>query len=125
MGNLAQHIAKIARRNHPRRAIPDSIREVFTRMNQLATQLAEDAATALDKRDPHFGDRLDETDDEMDDLRRQLFCIVYAEEWSHGVEPAVDAALLGRYYERFADHAVAIARQVCYLATGHVSDTAS
>jgi phosphate transport system protein len=125
MGNLAQHIAKIARRNHPTRAIPGTVRPVFARMNLLATQLAEDAATALDKRDPLSGDRLDQTDDEMDDLRRHLFRIMYADDWSHGVEAAVDAALLGRYYERFADHAVAIARQVCYLATGHATDAAS
>ncbi|HEY2763081.1 MAG TPA: phosphate signaling complex protein PhoU [Pseudonocardiaceae bacterium] len=125
MGNLAQHIAKIARLKHPNLTIPGTVRPVFARMSLLASQLAEDAATAIEKRDALSGDRLAEADDEVDALRRQLFGILFAEHWSHGVEPAVDAALLGRYYERFADHAVAIARQVSYLATGRTSDTSN
>jgi phosphate transport system protein len=62
--------------------------------------------------------RLAQDDDEVDALRRRTFQILFSEDWSHGVEPAVDAALIGRYYERFADHAVAISRQVSFLATG-------
>jgi phosphate transport system protein len=54
----------------------------------------------------------------VDGLRRRIFQILFSDDWSHGVEPAVDAALIGRYYERFADHAVAIARQVNFLVTG-------
>lgn len=118
MGNLAQHIAKIARLKHPNLTIPGEVRPVFARMSLLACQLAEDAAVAIERRDPMSGERLAEADDEVDALRRQLFRILFAENWSHGVEPAVDTALIGRYYERFADHAVAIARQVGYLATG-------
>lgn len=64
-------------------------------------------------------------DDEVDALLRQLFDILLAEDWSHGVEQAVDAALIGRYYERFGDHAVAIARGVCYRVTGDRFETAS
>jgi len=118
MGHLARHIAKIARLKHPNVTVADSVRPVFARMGLLATRLAEDAATAIETRDPLSGERLAEADDEVDALRRQLFRILFAEEWSHGVEPAVDTALIGRYYERFADHAVAIARQVGYLVTG-------
>ncbi|MGQ0778724.1 MAG: phosphate signaling complex protein PhoU [Pseudonocardiales bacterium] len=118
MGNLAQHVAKIARLKHPHLSIPGSVRPVFARMSLLACRLAEDAATAIEQQDPLSGVRLAEADDEVDALRRQLFGILFAESWSYGVEPAVDAALIGRYYERFADHAVAIAHQVGYLATG-------
>ncbi|MBV8996298.1 MAG: phosphate uptake regulator PhoU, partial [Pseudonocardiales bacterium] len=92
------------------------------RMSLLASQLAGDAATAIEYRDPLSGDRLAEADDEVDMLRRHLFSILFAEDWSHGMEPAVDAALIGRYYERFADHAVAIARQVGYLAAEPASE---
>lgn len=120
MGNLAQHVAKIARLKHPTLTVPTEVRPVFARMSLLASQLAEDAATAIEHRDPLSVDRLAESDDEVDALRRQLFRILFAENWSHGVEPAVDTALIGRYYERFADHAVAIARQVGYLATGEL-----
>ena len=118
MWNLAQHIAKIARLKHPAVPIPDDVRPVFARMGMLATNLAQDAATAIESRDPMSAQRLAQVDDEVDALRRRIFQILFAEDWTHGVEPAVDAALIGRYYERFADHAVAIARQVSFLVTG-------
>jgi phosphate transport system protein len=84
----------------------------------LATGLAQDAAAAIESQDPLSAQRLAQADDEVDALRRRIFRILFSEDWSHGVEPAVDAALIGRYYERFADHAVAIARQVSFLVTG-------
>jgi phosphate transport system protein len=87
-------------------------------MGVLATSLAQDAATAIESKDPLSAHRLAQADDEVDALRRRIFRILFSEDWSHGVEPAVDAALIGRYYERFADHAVAIARQVSFLVTG-------
>jgi phosphate transport system protein len=118
MGNLAQHVAKIARLKHPTVPIPDDVRPMLARMSLLAASLAEEAATAIESQDPMSGHRLAEADDEVDELRRRIFRILFSEDWSHGVEPAVDAALIGRYYERFADHAVAIARQVGFLVTG-------
>lgn len=118
MCHLAQHIAKIARMKHPSVPIPDDVRPVFARMSMLAVSLAQDAATAIENRDQLSADRLAQVDDEVDALRRRIFQILFAENWTHGVEPAVDAALIGRYYERFADHAVAIARQVSFLVTG-------
>jgi phosphate transport system protein len=86
--------------------------------------LAADAATAVEYQDPLSGCRLAVADDEVDALLRQLFGILLAEDWAHGVEQAVDAALIGRYYERFGDHAVAIARGVCYRVTGDRFETA-
>ncbi|HSZ30352.1 MAG TPA: phosphate signaling complex protein PhoU [Pseudonocardiaceae bacterium] len=118
MCNLAQHIAKIARMKHPTVPIPGDVRPVFARMSMLAARLAQDAATAIESQDPLSAHRLAQTDEEVDALRRQTFQILFAENWAHGVEPAVDAALIGRYYERFADHAVEIARQVSFLVTG-------
>jgi phosphate transport system protein len=118
MCNLAQHVAKIARMKHPTVPIPDEVRPVFARMGVLATNLAQDAAAAIENQDPLSAHRLAQADDEVDALRRRIFQILFSEDWSHGVEPAVDAALIGRYYERFADHAVAIARQVSFLVTG-------
>ena len=120
MGDLAQHIAKITRLKHPTVTVPGEVRPVFARMGLLATELAEAAAEAIEKRDPLGGERLAAADDEVDALRRQLFQILFDRTWTHGVEPAVDAALIGRYYERFADHAVAIARQVGYRVTGQL-----
>lgn len=118
MCNLAQHVAKIARMKHPTVPIPDDVRPVFARMSMLAAQLAQDAAVSIESRDPLSAHRLSQLDDEVDALRRRIFQILFAETWSHGVEPAVDAALVGRYYERFADHAVAIAGQATFIVTG-------
>ncbi|MGB8995188.1 MAG: PhoU domain-containing protein [Pseudonocardiaceae bacterium] len=118
MGDLARHIALLARLKHPTPMSSGKVRSVLARMSLLASQFAEDAASALERQDPLSGSRLAVADDEVDALRRHLFGILFAEDWSHSVEQAVDAALLGRYYERFADHAVAIARQACTLAAG-------
>ena len=54
----------------------------------------------------------------MDKLRRSMFRTLLSEHWDEGVEPAVDMALLGRYYERIGDHAVSMARRIVFLVTG-------
>ena len=112
MCNLAQQIAEIARLKHPNDPVAADVRPVSLQMGVLASSLAEDAAAAIESRDPLSAVRMAEVDAEVDELRRQIFQILFSEDWSHGVEPAVNAALIGRYYERFADHAVAIAREV-------------
>jgi phosphate transport system protein len=121
MGNLARHIAVIARFKHPNPMISGKVRPVLARLSLLVSQLAEDAATAVEYQDPLSACRLAIADDEVDALLRHLLGILFAEDWSGGVEQAVDAALIGRYFERFGDHAVAIAKEVCYLATGLAS----
>lgn len=121
MACLARHTAVMARHKQPNPMLLGEVRPVLARMSLLASQLAEDAATALEHQDPLSGCRLAVADDEVDALLRHLLSILFAEGWPHGVEQAVDAALLGRYYERFGDHGVAIAQQVCYLATGGVA----
>ncbi|MDQ3827363.1 MAG: phosphate transport system regulatory protein PhoU, partial [Actinomycetota bacterium] len=85
MWSLAQHIAKIARLRHPAVPIPDDVRPVFARMGMLATSLAQDAATAIEQRDPMSAQRLAQADDEVDALRRRIFQILFAEDWVHGV----------------------------------------
>ena len=122
MGNLARHVAVIAQHKHPNPMTSGKIRPVLTRMSLLASQLAADAATAIEHQDPLSGCRLAVADDEVDSLLRHLFGILFANGWPHGVEQAVDAALIGHYYERFGDHAVTLARGVCYRVTGETSE---
>jgi len=117
MGKLAQHIAKITRLKHPWVPLSDDLEPVFAWMARLATTMADDAAGAIENRDPHCAKQLVSVE-KMRTLHRQIFQRLFAKDWSHGVEPAVDAALMGRYYARFADHAVAIARQASFIATG-------
>lgn len=116
MAHLARHIAVIPQLKDSNPMNSSPARPVLARMSLLASQLAADAAAAIEYRDPLSGDLLAEADKEVDTLRRHLFTILFAKDWSHGVEPAVDTALIGRYYERFADHAVAIVRRMCSVA---------
>jgi hypothetical protein len=54
----------------------------------------------------------------MDELHGHLFIVLMDREWKHSVEAAVDVTLLGRFYERFADHAVEIGRRVIFQTIG-------
>jgi len=118
MGELALHVAKIARRRHPQRVLPEEVRGYFTEMGHVAVALAASAREVLLTRDPDRAALLEDEDDAMDDLHKHLFSVIMDDEWPHGVAAAVDVTLLGRFYERFADHAVEVARQVIFLVTG-------
>ena len=118
MGALAIHVAKAARRRHPNAVLPDEMRPVFDRMGRVAVHLADQAGKVLLGRDVELARSLESDDDLMDDLHREMFALLNSPGWSHGAGTAVDIALLGRFYERFADHAVAISRRVIFLVTG-------
>ncbi|MBT0566339.1 phosphate signaling complex protein PhoU [Williamsia sp. CHRR-6] len=118
MGALALHVAKVARRRHPAKALPEEVNGYFAEMGRLAVQLAMNAREVLNSQDPDDALRLQSDDDAMDDLHRHLFTVLMDRDWRHGVAAAVDVTLLGRYYERFADHAVLIGRRVVFQATG-------
>ncbi|MCW2691668.1 MAG: phosphate uptake regulator, PhoU [Mycobacterium sp.] len=117
MGDLALHVAKVARRRYPGSAIPPELRAVILEMGQIAERIVAKAGVVIATRDIQQAAELERDDDVMDGLHRQLFAELL-EDWQHGMECAVDVTLCGRYYERFADHAVSVARRVVYLVTG-------
>jgi phosphate transport system protein len=117
MNVLAGHIARIALSRYPAGAVPPTALPVLGAMAETAARLAEKSSRVLATRDPIDGMQMGLDDDEMDALETQLF-IVLAEDWPHGVEAAIDVAMLGRFYERIADHAVGVARRVVYLVQG-------
>ncbi|MEP6527203.1 MAG: phosphate signaling complex protein PhoU [Nocardioidaceae bacterium] len=123
MGDLSVHIAKVARLRFPARAIPDHIEATIAKMGDVAERMVGSAAEIVAERDVDAARALEEQDDEMDQLRRSLFRTLLSDEWDAGVEAAIDIALLGRYYERIADHAVSMARRVVYLVTGEHPNT--
>ena len=84
--------------------------------------LGHSAQEVLLTKDPEKAARIREEDDAMDDLHRHLFTVLMDRDWKHGVAAAVDVTLLGRFYERFADHAVEVARRVIFQVTGHNPD---
>lgn len=118
MGALAIHVAKAARRRHPAHVIPADVRPIVERMGRVGVHLADQAGVVLRTRDVDLARQLEVEDDLMDDLQRDLYSSLLAPSWRHGVAPAVDISLLARFFERFADHAVSIARRTVYLVTG-------
>ena len=120
MGDLAAHVAKIARMRYPQPAIPQELSTVIQQMGAVAERMVSAAGDVIKSRDVSAAAKLEATDDDMDALRSDQFRMMMDDAWPHGVEVAVDIALLGRYYERIADHAVSMARRVVYLVTGEL-----
>jgi phosphate transport system protein len=120
MGDLALHVAQAARRRHPQPVLPAEIAPYFAEMGRIGAALARKAAEVIRTRDVVTAATLEADDDAMDDLHRHIFSVLMAPSWTHGVGPAVDITLLGRFYERYADHAVTVARRVVYVVTGRM-----
>ncbi|MFB6393124.1 phosphate signaling complex protein PhoU [Polymorphospora lycopeni] len=118
MGDLADHVAKTALRRHPSPAVPAELRPIFVSMAEVADRIADKITNVLSKPDAEQAAELERDDDVMDQLHRNLFSTLLDDAWPYGVETAIDGALLGRFYERYADHAVNAGRHVHYLVTG-------
>jgi phosphate transport system protein len=118
MGDLSVHVAKIARLRVPDLAVPREARPTIARMGEVAEDMVRRVASVIVEKDVVAAIELGRDDVVMDQLRRGSFAQVLGEDWEHGVESAVDIALLGRYYERIADHAVSVANRVVFAVTG-------
>ncbi len=118
MGDMAHHIAKLARMRYPATAVPPELLLTIQEMGRVAGKIAEKATVIIKSRDTEAAKSLEKDDDEMDILHRKLFATLLDDKWAHGIESAIDMTLIGRYYERFADHAVSISRRVYFLVTG-------
>ena len=120
MGDLALHVARAARRRHPQPVLPEEVRPYFAEMGRVGVELAVKAGDVIRTRDLSAAAEMESDDDAMDDLHRHMFSVLMNRSWSHGVGPAVDITLLARFYERYADHAVAVARRIVYVVTGQM-----
>lgn len=121
MGDLAHHVAKQARMRYPNNSVPPELIPTITAMGLVADKLIDKLSSVMEHRDTVRALEIETDDDEMDKLHRDLISILLAQDWPHGIETAIDMTLLGRYYERFADHAVSISRRVYFLVTGEYS----
>ena len=122
MGDLAHHVAKQARMRYPNSAVPAELVPTITAMGLVADKIVDKLSSVMEHRDTVRALEIETDDDEMDKLHRELIGILLADNWPHGIETAIDITLLGRYYERFADHAVSISRRVYFLVTGEYSN---
>lgn len=123
MGDLSVHVAKIARLRVPNIAVPPQIRPTVSRMAEVAEDMVARVKDVITTRDVTAAIAVGRDDEEMDQLRRQSFAELLSDDWQDGVEAAVDVALLGRYYERIADHAVSVANRVVFVVTGEYPQT--
>jgi phosphate transport system protein len=118
MGDLSVHVAKIARLRVPGMAVPDQVRPTMSQMAEVARDMVARVSQIITTKDVEAAIELGRDDEVMDRLRRQSFRELLSDDWAHGVEAAVDLALLGRYYERIADHAVSVANRIVFVVTG-------
>ncbi|MSX14600.1 MAG: phosphate signaling complex protein PhoU [Actinobacteria bacterium] len=118
MGDLAHHVAKIARLRHPEAAVPAETVEIIRGMGKVAQEMATKTGQVISSRDTNLAREVEKDDDQMDDLHRKLISTIISMKWDKGVESAIDLTLLGRYFERYSDHAVSVSRRVYFLVTG-------
>lgn len=118
MGDMAEHIAQLARSRFPERAIPKGLKSTFTRMGELDVEVARKLAELLRTQDLRIAEEIRDADDDIDELHVSVFEKVLGDSWKGEATATVDATLASRYHERFADHAVSVAKKVVYLATG-------
>ncbi len=125
MGDFAHHAARIARMRYPNSAVPAELTSTIQAMGDCAVALINKVTGLLQSRDINVALEVERDDDEMDRLHRKLFEVLLDDSWSHGIEAAIDMTLLGRYYERCADHAVSVSRRVYFLVTGEYAEKQS
>lgn len=118
MGDMAEHIAQLARYRFPERAVPKGLRSTFAEMGRLDVEISKKLTELLRTQDVMLAEEIRNEDDKVDDLHVSVFDKVLGETWKGEPVATVDATLASRYHERFADHAVSIAKKVQYLATG-------
>jgi len=118
MGDMSEHIAQLARYRFPDKVVPKSLRGTFAELGRLDVQIARKLTELLRTEDVRLAEEIRNEDDQIDALHLSVFEKVLGETWKGGAVDTVDATLASRYHERFADHAVSIAKKVQYLATG-------
>jgi phosphate transport system protein len=116
MGDLAGHIAKVARMRYPQSAIPPHLRNTFEQMGRIGVRLAGQVGQIIEGKDVHAAEELELEDDTVDRLHRTVLTQLLEAE--PDTETAIDVTLVSRYYERFADHAVKVADRLIFLVTG-------
>ena len=118
MGDLAHHLAKLARMRYPNSAVPAEFIDLITSMGAEASRITEKMAVVIEFRDTNRALEVEKDDDAMDQLQRKLIAALVDPNGKHNVETSIDMAFASRYYERFSDHAVSISRRIYYIATG-------
>ena len=116
MGDLALHVAKAARRRHPE-PVPRGRPAVFRRHGQDRGEAGPPGRTDHQDRDIEAARRL-ETEDQVDDIHGTV-----QSSWprtGNTVWPLLRTSRCSAVYERYADHAVSVARRMVFVVTGRM-----
>jgi phosphate transport system protein len=117
VGDLAVNIAEAGRRyaTHP----PVKKLIDVPRMAAIAQAMLRDALDAFVRRDTTLAEQVLDSDDELDDLKTQIFreLLTYMLQDASTIEPALDLILISRHLERIGDHATNIAEDVIFVAS--------
>ncbi|WP_436793522.1 phosphate signaling complex protein PhoU [Actinospongicola halichondriae] len=122
--DLMVNVCKGARRIYPTE-MPPSVRGLLQQMSEQAAKLFKMCMDAYNEGDAALAAALDDIDDRLDDLHADYIQAVL--EWGRDagdIQPAVQLALIGRYYERIGDHAVNIGERVRYMVDGWLPEHA-
>ena len=118
MGDMAEHLAQLTRYRFPEKVIAKGLRTIFKEMGEIDIKIADKLIKMLKTQDLKHVDTIRDLDDQIDTLHLSVFDKVLSDAWGGTSMDTVDATLASRYYERFSDHAISIARKVKYLSTG-------
>lgn len=120
MGDLAAHVADTVRLSYPEAPLPPELHATFAELGERVVAMAEHVRELLaGPATPTEGFReLDHADDAVDTVCAGVLATITGHDWPHGVRAASNVALLVRFYERFADQAVMVARRIDFAATG-------
>ena len=118
MGDLARHLAQLARLRFPEPVLPESMRAHFDEMFEIDLKLISRVISVLGNRDISQSDEIFALKSELNLKHQQVFEMLAAPGWDSSVPTAVDVTLASRYLERIGDHGVSVARKVSYLVTG-------
>lgn len=118
MGDLARHIAQLTRRRYPDTVSPDSLVPVFRQMAEKDVVLAKKLVELLVTRQVDLLPEIFALNEQINELHAGIFTTIAAADWSASAATTADVTLASRFFERFADHGVSVAKKVQYLVTG-------
>ncbi|VEI13134.1 phosphate signaling complex protein PhoU [Trueperella bialowiezensis] len=122
MGDLARHVAYVARGRFPKTVASGEVQELFENMADKAAQVGQLVAKLVETQDLSLADEIIAGDDALDDMHAKTFEFALDESLELSRQEIVDVILLGRYLERFGDHGVSVAHRMRFLVTGMEPD---
>lgn len=118
MGDLARHIAQLVRLRYPDQVAPAVLRETYSEMAERAVTVAEKLVDLLETRDLERVTEIVALNEQINELHAGIFITIAEPDWEQSPATTADCTLASRYFERFGDHGVSVAKKVEYLVTG-------